>query len=357
VKQRRQARLSALASGLVAAAATLTLRAVRADDFVRVNIDYEARPGCPDADAFSREVLSRAPRARISSTAEGARSLVARIRPTAHGLEGVLSVRDADGHATERAVQGQRCEQLVTALAVIAALVIDPLTARADRNEADAAPDPAASTTNAAAADSPDAGARPDAVPLPAPAPETPSPHAGPIARERWSTSAGAAIGVVGGTAPTVLVSVPVFFEVSRHVNAILEPTARLRFERTAVGETRKGDGGGATFVRTAGAADLCAIALRARSVRAQPCLRGELGGLYAKGLEVTPTRAEVRPWFALGPVARVRVEVVGPVFVELEAALLFAVVRDRFYVEPGTVLYRPPALGATTAFGAGLAF
>ncbi|MDB4937573.1 MAG: hypothetical protein JWP87_4545 [Labilithrix sp.] len=342
-------------------ASTLTLHAVRADDFVLVKIDYETRPGCPDADTFVREVLSRAPRARVGSASDGARSLVARVRAGARGLEGVLSVRDADGHTTERAVHGQRCEELVTALAVIAALVIDPLTARAEPFE----PDAATGTTDAATTDSPDAApaalpqldaAAPEAA-LSAPTADGPTGHPGPGTNDGWKTSAGAAVGVVGGTAPSVLLSMPVFVEVSRRAEAIVEPTARLRFERTAVGVTRKGGSGGASFVRTVGAADLCAIALRGRSIRAQPCARAELGGVYAKGLEIVPARGEMRPWLALGPVARARVDVIGPLFVELEAALLFAVVRDSFYVEPGTLLYRPPALGATTAFGAGLAF
>jgi hypothetical protein len=345
---------------MLATAATATVHAVRADDLVPITIDYEARPGCPGNDVFVREVLARAPRARMATGSERARSLVARVRPGgAHGLDGVLAVRDGSGPASERNVHAQSCDELVTALAIIAAVVIDPMTARtaADAGSLATPEDAAAppSTTTADAAPQLPAAPAPPADTSPVLPPA--SPNAGPTAENGWTLSAGAGAGLVGGAAPSVLLSVPAFVEVSRQLGGIVEPSVRLRFERTAIASTSDRTGGGARFVRTGGAADLCPIALRARSLRAQPCLRAELAALYARGRNVDPARSDVRPWFAVGPVVRVRLEIVGPLFVELEAAILVAAVRDRFYVEPTTLLYRPPALGATTAFAVGLAF
>lgn len=250
----------------------------------------------------------------------------------------------------------------MTALAIIAAVVIDPTTARtsADAGALAASPDAAAppSTTIADAAPPPaPPGSPADASTVAAPLPLA-GPDAAPTQERGWTVSTGVGAGLVGGAAPRILLSVPVFVEVSRELGGIVEPSARVRFERTSIASTDGSTGsGGARFVRTGGAADLCPIALRARSLRAQPCLRAELAALYARGRNIEPARSEVRPWFALGPVARVRVELVGPLFVELEAALLIAAVRDRFYVEPATLVYRPPAMGATTAFSVGLAF
>ena len=164
--------------------------------------------------------------------------------------------------------------------------------------------------------------------------------------------SAGAGGGAIGGSAPTLLFSVPVFFEVARDAGGVVEPALRLRFERTATAASEDG-----AFSRTGGAVDLCPIALRARSLRAQPCARVELAALYAKGRDVEPVRSDVRPWFAFGPVGRARLELSAPLFLELEGALMVAVVRDRFFVEPGTLVYRAPLVGATTAFAVGLAF
>ena len=334
-----RARCGALAACIVAAMATATMRSATADDVVAVQFDYEARPGCPDADAFVREVLARAPRARVANAAERARTLVARIRTSGRELEGALVVRDVDGATTERTVHAQSCGELVTALAVIAAIVIDPITAKSgELDAADAGPPPAAPV-----------------VPSPEP-PVTPPPVSVPEGTTAWTFSAGAGGGLVGGASPTVLLSVPVFLEASRQVSGVVEPAARLRFERTSLGSTT-GSAGGASFVLTSGAADVCPIALRARSFRIQPCARAELGALTARGRGVEPTRSDTRPWFALGPVARARLEIAGPVFAELEAALLASFIRDRFYVEPATLIYRPPALGGTTAFAVGVAF
>jgi hypothetical protein len=342
---------------MVAMASTATVHAVHADDLVPITIDYEGRPGCPDAEAFTREVLARAPRARVAASAERARSLVARVRPGgAHGLDGVLAIRDGGGAPSERTVHAPSCDELVTALAIIAAVVIDPMTARTGAADAGApvsSEAAAPSTTSADAAPPlPEPTASPDATALP-----PPSRNSGAPQEDEWTLSFGAGVGLVGGAAPSVLLSVPVFVEVSRQLGGIIEPSARLRFERTAIASTDGRTGGGARFVRTGGAADLCPIALRARSLRAQPCARAELAAMYATGRDVVPARSEVRPWFALGPVLRVRLDIVGPLFAELEGALLVAAVRDRFYVEPTTLVYRPPAVGATTAFAVGLAF
>ena len=57
------------------------------------------------------------------------------------------------------------------------------------------------------------------------------------------------------------------------------------------------------------------------------------------------PVRSESRPWFSIGPVGRARLEIAGPVFAELEVALLASGIRDRFYVEPSTTVYRPRCL------------
>jgi hypothetical protein len=267
-----------------------------------------------------------------------------------HGYDGVLVVRDAGAAATERAVHAPSCDELVTALAVIAAMVIDPMTAKtgaidAGSGRADAAADAAEPSVA-------DAGGPPPITP-PEPPPVTPpEPPPRTEPREGWEMSVGAGGGAIGGSAPTLLFSVPVFFEVSRNGASVVAPALRIRFERTATAASESG-----AFVRTGGSVDLCPIALLARSLRAQPCARVELAGLSASGREVEPIRSDLRPWFALGPLARVRLELGSPLFLELEGALLVAVVRDRFFVEPGTLVYRAPLVGATSAFAVGLVF
>jgi hypothetical protein len=336
----------------VALAAAATIQSVRADDPVPVQLEYEGPAVCPDAGAFTREVLTRAPRARVAAPAERARTLLARVKGGgAHGYDGVLVVRDTGGATTERAVHAPSCDELVTALAVIAAMVIDPMTAKTGAIEADAALADGATD----AAEEAEAGGPPPTTPPSAPTPPLPIepvPEPEPEAREHWEMSAGVGGGAIGGSAPTLLFSIPVFFEVSRKGAGLTDPAVRIRFERTATGALETG-----AFTRTGGAIDVCPISLRARSLRAQPCARVELAALSVSGRDVEPIRSDLRPWFALGPVARVRLELASPVFIELEGALLFATVRDRFFVEPGTLVYRAPLAGGTTAFAVGLVF
>ena len=321
----------------------------RADDFVPVQIEYEPRAGCPSADSFVRELLARAPRARLALPGEHARTLVARVRlAPGRGLEGSLVVREPAAPPTERVVRAESCDEVVTALAVIAAVVIDPVTARTGTVETTApSADAKPSADDGAPAPTPVAPARPPLVATPE------SASGGPAERRRWTISAGLGGGLVAGSAPTVLLSVPVFVEISRDGRDMVSPSMRLRFERTFTSSNSEGG----AFLRTGGATDLCPIALAARSLRAQPCMRAELAALSAKGRGVEPVRSDVRPWFAVGAVARVRIELAPPVFVELEASALVPAVRDRFYVEPFAVVYRAPAVGGASAFALGASF
>lgn len=321
----------------------------RADDFVTVQIEYEPIAGCPSTSSFVRELLARAPRARLALPGEHVRTLVARVRTAGgRGLEGVLVVREPAAPPTERVVRAESCEEVVTALAVIAAVVIDPVTARTGVVDTTASSADAPPSVEDAAAP-----ATPTLPALSAPAPLPDSPRGAPAVRGSWSFSAGLGGGLVAGAAPTVLLSVPAFVEVSRDGRDVVSPSLRLRFERTFTSSNREGG----AFLRTGGAIDLCPIALTARSVRAQPCLRAELAALSAKGRGVEPVRSDVRPWFAVGAVSRVRIELAPPVFVELEASVLVPAVRDRFYVEPFAVVYRAPAVGGASAFALGASF
>jgi hypothetical protein len=354
---------AALVAIAIAAASFVSLRAATAEDLVPVRVDYEARPGCPDADAFTREVLARAPRARLAAPPERARALVVRIHGAEHTLEGSLVVRDVDGTTTAaRSVHAHSCEELATALAVITAVVIDPVTAKL--GAIDAGADDAAAAAPDAALPPLDDGAAPldAAALLVAPeAPEAPdasAPSPPPEPAHDWSLAAGAGAGVVSGAAPSLLVSVPLFVELSRAPAGIFEPAARLRFERTVIGGgDATGEEGGGMFGLTTGALDLCPVALRSRRVRIQPCLRTEAGGLFARGSRVEAPRSEVRPWLAFGPVARLKLDLAGPVFAELEGALRALVVRDRFVVDGASLVYRPPLVAASASFAVGVAF
>lgn len=311
------------------------LRSARADDPLPVRVDYEEHPGCPDAGAFTREVLGRVLRARPAATGERARTLVVRVRAAGSGLEASLAIREVDGTVAERSVRGERCADLVTALAVIASVALDPVTS-GDAPDPSPAPAPASS-----------------AAPLPADADAAAPPSVPPA---RSVIAGGLGVAVSGGAAPVALPGIVAFVELTSERDGIFEPAARLRFGRTVTGGAT-GSGPGARFSLTTGGADLCPISLRNGMLRAAPCVRLEVGALNARGSSVEPAHSEARPWFVLGPAVRVRLDLVGPLFAEVEGALLAVVVRDRFLVDSSLLVYRPPSIAGAGGFALGLAF
>ena len=335
---------AACALTLIALAAVSGQARAQAPAALPVHIDYEGRAGCPDASTFTRAFAMRAPRVKLTSATEGAETLIVRFRSAPSGLDGILT---APGGA-ERVVHGQSCGEIVSALAVIASVVVASESAPAETST----PEPEATPK----AEPPKAEPAPVDTSWSALAPSPPPPTPSAPAPSPWLFSVGVGVGVASGASPTLLASVDGFAEIAHAFGGIVEPAARLRLQRTALGGSDR-IGGGARFDLTTGGADLCPVAVHTSSLRAQACLRGEGGELDARGNGVEPARSEARPWLAIGAVVRLRLEVGGPFFAELEGGALGLLVRDRFFVEPDTLVYRPPAVAANGSFGLGVAF
>ncbi len=309
------------------------------------------------------------------------RALVVRIRAHHRSFAGRITVREPDGTSTERAVAGESCAQVMTALALIAAVAVDPTaassggTAAASATAASSTP-PASSSSAAPAASSssaptsaPPASASPPPPPPPPPKPDEPNPDepkppddaheepspAPPPRPGTWGFAVGAHAGAIDGVAPDVLLLLPIFVEAARE-GSFFAPAARLRFDRSGSGTVSSG-GASAQFTWTAAALDLCPIKLGAGRFDARPCLRFEGGSLAAAGVDVQPSRSGARPWLSTGAAARGRFVVIGPLFLEAEAALGLALVRDRFFVEPSQTVFKTPLVGWSATGGVGVQF
>jgi hypothetical protein len=294
-----------------------------------VRIDYEAPRGCPDIDAFTSEVHARSPRIRVESDAP--RTLSVRLAMARGKFEGTFTLRDADGTARQRRVTGSRCDEVVSGLALIAAVAIDP-------DAASGVPSAEPSTTEAPV----DAGVA-EAAPPPTPR---------PVETEEWSVSFWADAELVTGSAPPVLFAVPMSLEVARTTKSLFAPAVRLRFERT-IGSARL-NSEGADFTFTIGDLDLCPIAWSPWRLRLQGCARSELGALESIGVGVAPIRSAVRPYLAFGPVLDFRLRIYGPLFLNANGGLLFATVRDRYFLEPSSTVFEVPVAAARAGIGAG---
>jgi hypothetical protein len=318
-----------------------------------VRIEYEAPAGCPDERAFEGQVRGRS--SRISVTAGGETVVRVRIAGRGKRASGEVTLADASGRESKRSVDGT-CTDVVAALALIAALALDP-TASTERE----APAPAAST---APAPSPPASSAPPpaasaSTKPPAPAVSAPAAASSEQAAvtaatpHTWAWSIGAHAGVTGGVTPDVLFTVPVLLDVSLRAKGLFAPALRLRFERSGSG----GTGPTADFSWTTGSLDLCPIAFSPGPLRFWPCVRAEAGALEAAGVGVSPTRTSVRPWVTLGLEVRVRLAIVGPIFAEIEGGAFAPLVRDRFFLEPAATIHTTPAVAPAGAAGIGVTF
>ena len=361
-------RRNVAAAGLAALAALAAGQSAKAQAPRSVRIDYEAAPGCPDERTFADQLRARS--AKIAVATDGATSVRVRIAARGGRFEGEMTLSEPKGHEAHRRVEGG-CGDVTAALALITALALDPTASTASDPEAPASAPPSAPATPSAVAPSPSA---PSPPPVSPPKQEPPArPAEPPVAPPRsdseplseadarahpWGWSIGAHAGLTGGVAPSPLVSVPAFLEVWRRSPHLFAPGLRLRFERADSGAVSAGSAaGGGDFVWTAGSLDLCPIAWAPWRVRVSLCARGEGGTLAASGTGISPARSSTRPWVSVGLVARVRVGVVGSLFLEIEGGAFAPVVRDRFFVEPDATVQRAPAIAAAGAAGVGVTF
>src|SRR6478735_9659822 len=102
-------------------------------------LEYWANGSCPDAAEFARQIQTRAPRLRLAEADEPALGFYAELVERGGAATGRLTARSPDGREVVREVRGPTCDDVATALALIAALAADP-----NQPVEDAPPGPAA---------------------------------------------------------------------------------------------------------------------------------------------------------------------------------------------------------------------
>src|SRR5262245_6869579 len=98
-----------------------------------VRVSYRAPAGCPSEERFWGEIAARTDRVRKAQGVEPARSFSVVVDAGPSGSRGVLESTDVSGATTRREVTGEDCPEVVSALALIAALTVDT-QARTDAN-------------------------------------------------------------------------------------------------------------------------------------------------------------------------------------------------------------------------------
>ncbi len=293
-----------------------------------VRVDYQSGRDCPTASGFLERIAMRSANIRVVRDGDTAWRLVVRVVRSPHGPEahGDLSIRSPDGSEARRAVDGDTCDSVVDALALMSAMALDPAVVPRATTPDVSPPAPAATVT---ASGGNDADAHPATTRSPA-----------------WQLPVWAGGGAVFGIAPVAVPDVWGAVELARAVGGLGSSSVRAGFDYANSGAASV-TGGGIRVVRSVGVVEACPAWWSPGPFRLAPCLHLEAGTLAASGLEVTPERSAVRPWLAVGAVGSVRYVPVHRLFVELAGGLHLPLVRDRFYFEPDTTttVYRAPAV------------
>jgi len=317
-----------------------------------IRITYDGPAACTTEEAFFAQVAARTPRARLAGRDARARTFMVSLTKGSEASFGRLVMRAPDGAESERDVTGDTCDEVVSALALVCALAVDP---QASTRRLPASPPPPPPPPPVVALPPPPA----PAVVTP-PAADTPfvPPRDMPAGEvRRWHLALALDASLAAGVSPSPLFGTPVTVEADLPAGPVLAPTLRLGFERASSG------GGGSTgptavFTWTIAVVEGCPRRWQLGPVRLEPiCLRVEAGAVEGVGANVTPSHDLTRGWVALGAVARVEWAFWKPLFLDLEGGARFPLVRPTYFVEPDTTVYPVPVVAGVIQGGLGVRF
>ena len=308
---------------------------------VPVRVRFEAAPGCPSEATFWREVRARSDRIRAAPDDPAASSFEVVLAMGDQAYRGTLTVRRSNAGTTQRELTDANCSELVSALALIAALTVDP----------------EASTRAGPLPEATDPGL-PQAPPVPhASTPAGPtSPNmssARPPPGPRWSVAVGSVLEGTAWLAPEPMLGGRWFAELARHDGAAF----RTSFARSSQSDER------AELVWATARLEACPLRLGGY-VGLRPCAALDAGLLLGTGASSTTTEglSAWKRWFSANLLARVYVPLLGPLELQADSGLSFPLIRDQFVVESEDLerdrtIHDVPALGAFVALGLGLRF
>jgi hypothetical protein len=303
-----------------------------AEDIERIAVSYDAPTSCPNEDTFIREIAARTSKLRRVEPSEASRAIRVTLSDVSPGMtRGVLVLADRDGES-ERVVHDAHCAVVVSGLALIAALAIDPDAETGPVEDVHAPPPP------------------------PGPKPASP-PVADVVAKRPRAIAIGAA---AGGGLRVGVVPAAAMFTIAGIVGlenpSFVHPQARLELSASAPATDRPTDTGpGARLRWFGGHLEGCGLFGRSR-LRVGPCALFELGAVHASGLGVKDAQSTTRAGAAMGAGVR-GVLTSGLFYADLGAFPLVPFRRDRFYAEPNTTLFQTTAVGAEVGANVGMVF
>ena len=319
--------------------ALLPARRASADEGApAIHLRYSAPSVCPDETTFVARLRERVPGVRAARVDEPAPIVDVAIEVEAGAVRGRLQATDVDGQTSSREVSDVDCATVVQAMALIAAVAMDPSAERGVQAPAPRAPSaPSTRPRRSTAPQERATPARPAAAKLP------------------LQVSVGPQFAIAWGAAPRPLLGVRLFGEVALPGDRWLRPSLRAAVTRTL--ETSAETGGAwARFRLTDGRVDACLGGWQ-HGVRVSPCALVSAGILEVSGERVPDRRTHTAPWLTVGALMRVQAVLAEPLMVELEGGLDVRLTSYRYYLEPDRTLFELPRVGGALALGTGLRF
>lgn len=281
-------------------------------DTVHVGVNYTAPAGCSSRDAFVRELARRTARVDVTDANDASSRFDVELADRGLQVVGRLYFVEPNGAQTARAVSGATCEEVVPALALIAAVLVDP-----------------ESLAHARAAETVDHP--------PAPAPSL-------LLRPSFGAGASVSSALGPGASFAPVLELGLESEVADRRGPALALSA-ARF----VSPTRSTPAGDADFTTTLGRVTFCPLRWPARGpLFGSACGAFEAGVLEAKGSRTLGRHAYTSLWLAADPELGLEYRPLRRLGIGLGALGVFPLVRDHYFFGPNVRVFSVPAAGVS---------
>jgi hypothetical protein len=342
VVRRISARRAPVLSSAACFLCLVHLPGVAQADVERFSLDYEADEGCPAREAFVHEVAARSSRVELVSKSNASHRFHVVVQSSPGRSFGRLEIEEGDGPATSRSVDGTTCREVVSGLALIAALTLDPQASLAPLVEGESEP-----VTEPPPAIRPPPRQPPRREPTRLP----PAPKLRPL-----RVDLGADLGVDGGLLPALQ---PMF---SGNVEVEKSETALLRLGIAWSGSAViQVDTHSARLNLLLARVEGCPIEARlAGRLWLTPCVGLEAGRFHGEGIKssrVTQPSSGFWPWMAAVAAGEARLDL-GAFLLRLEGGALVPFYRETFvFQQPDFQLHRVAAVVGFLRAGVGFRF
>ena len=316
----------------------------------QVSLHYLGDPGCPNETEFVYEVTARVRRTVQWSKPGAAVQIVVIIRQAGDHASGTLEVVQRATEPTRREFTAASCAEVGSALALVAALALDP-NARTEQLPAHALSSAPSTEPSPAAPPPPQSSPAPPPVP---PRDAPPPPVSPPPPRDRYLVWLGPTAMAGAGYASEPLVAVGLSLG-ARSVRPGFAPGFQLTPLWGKTGTTGPNASGG-TFAWAMGRLEGCPLQVAlAAPLRFEPCVAAELGALSARGASdgIVPVSVD-RWWFAAGATLSLHLSL-GSWFARLAGTAMVPVTRDEFVLrDPNRTIHQasPVVVGGTLGLG-----